>query len=46
MVDWVENGEAPETVTGTKYVNVSFLFFLPSKFYPSGKGNGKGLERV
>jgi feruloyl esterase len=24
MVDWVENGNAPETVTGTKYVNVSF----------------------
>jgi len=23
MVDWVENGNAPETVTGTKYVNVS-----------------------
>ena len=21
MVDWVENGNAPETVTGTKYVN-------------------------
>jgi feruloyl esterase len=26
MVDWVENGNAPETVTGTKFVNVS----LPS----------------
>lgn len=24
MVDWVENGEAPETVTGVKFVNVSF----------------------
>ena len=23
MVDWVENGNAPVTVTGTKYVNVS-----------------------
>lgn len=23
IVDWVENGNAPETVTGTKYVNVS-----------------------
>lgn len=23
MVDWVENGNAPETVTGTKYVNAS-----------------------
>lgn len=23
MVDWVENGAAPETVTGVKYVNVS-----------------------
>lgn len=23
IVDWVENGEAPETVTGYKYVNVS-----------------------
>ena len=21
MVDWVENGNAPDTVTGTKYVN-------------------------
>jgi feruloyl esterase len=23
MIDWVENGNAPETVTGTKYVNAS-----------------------
>ena len=23
IVDWVENGNAPVTVTGTKYVNVS-----------------------
>jgi feruloyl esterase len=23
IVDWVENGHAPETVTGTKFVNVS-----------------------
>jgi hypothetical protein len=23
MVDWVENGNPPETVTGTKYINVS-----------------------
>jgi feruloyl esterase len=23
IVDWVENGNAPETVTGTKFVNVS-----------------------
>jgi len=23
MVDWVENGNAPETITGMKYVNVS-----------------------
>lgn len=23
MIDWVENGNAPETVTGTKFVNVS-----------------------
>lgn len=23
MVDWVENGNAPVTVTGTKYINVS-----------------------
>lgn len=22
MVDWVENGNGPETITGTKYVNV------------------------
>lgn len=21
MVDWVENGNAPETITGTKFVN-------------------------
>lgn len=21
IVDWVENGNAPETITGTKYVN-------------------------
>ena len=27
MVDWVENGNAPETVTGTKFVNVSFSRF-------------------
>ena len=25
IVDWVENGNAPETVTGYKYVNVSIL---------------------
>jgi hypothetical protein len=25
MVEWVENGNAPETVTGTKYVNVTLL---------------------
>lgn len=25
MVDWVENGNAPETITGMKYVNVSLL---------------------
>ena len=25
MVDWVENGNAPETVTGTKYVNVGLF---------------------
>lgn len=24
MVDWVENGNAPETVTGTRFVDVSF----------------------
>ncbi len=24
MVDWVENGNAPETLTGIKYVNVSY----------------------
>lgn len=30
MVDWVENGNAPETVTGTKYVNVGlFRIFSP-----------------
>jgi hypothetical protein len=23
IVDWVENGNPPETVTGTKFVNVS-----------------------
>ena len=23
IVDWVENGNAPETITGTKFVNVS-----------------------
>lgn len=23
MIDWVENGNAPETITGTKFVNVS-----------------------
>lgn len=23
MVDWVENGNAPDTVTGTKYINAS-----------------------
>lgn len=26
MVDWVENGEAPESVTGIKFVNVSLAF--------------------
>lgn len=26
MVDWIENGNAPETVTGYKYINVSSLF--------------------
>lgn len=30
MVDWVESGNAPETVTGTKYVNVSCHF--PASF--------------
>ncbi len=25
IVDWVENGNAPETITGTKYVNVGAL---------------------
>lgn len=25
IVDWVENGNAPETITGTKYVNVGIL---------------------
>jgi feruloyl esterase len=25
IVDWVENGNAPETVTGTKFVNVSYF---------------------
>ena len=25
MVDWVENGNAPDTVTGTKFVNVSIV---------------------
>jgi feruloyl esterase len=25
IVDWVENGNAPETVTGTKFVNVSLV---------------------
>lgn len=25
MVEWVENGNAPETVTGTKYINVTLL---------------------
>jgi feruloyl esterase len=25
IVDWVENGNAPETITGTKYVNVGLL---------------------
>ncbi len=30
MVAWVEEGEAPETVTGTKFVNVSpILLSLP-----------------
>lgn len=24
IVDWVENGNAPDTVTGTKYINVSY----------------------
>lgn len=24
MVDWIENGNAPKSVTGTKYVNVGF----------------------
>jgi feruloyl esterase len=24
IIDWVENGNAPITVTGTKYINVSF----------------------
>ena len=28
MVDWVENGNAPETVTGTKFVNVSVFLNL------------------
>jgi feruloyl esterase len=27
IVDWVENGNAPETVTGTKYVNASRRYF-------------------
>ena len=26
MVDWVENGNAPETITGVKYVDVSTFF--------------------
>ena len=25
MIDWVENGNAPETITGTKFVNVGLL---------------------
>jgi len=33
MVDWVENGNAPETITGTKYVNVS------------SSSSNEGLER-
>lgn len=28
MVDWVENGNAPDTITGVKYVDVSSDFCL------------------
>jgi len=27
-VDWVENGNAPETITGIKYVNVRSPFMI------------------
>lgn len=30
IVDWVENGNGPETVTGTKFVNVSLMTCSPS----------------
>ena len=33
MIDWVENGQAPVTVTGVKFVNVSFLSHLCALLY-------------
>lgn len=41
MVDWVENGNAPETVTGTRFVDVSF-FLLFFSFFWGVEGWGSG----
>lgn len=43
MVEWVENGNAPETVTGTKYVNVSLPIFSNLSW---GRRESEGIQHT